>query len=164
MPPSRASSAPAPAALRLAAAHVGESCLCFNLRKAARAVTQAYDDALRDTGLRSTQFTLLTLLLGYGAMAMHELAEVSGTDRTTLTRNLALLARSGYVRSVADPAAGRTRRTELTDSGRDAVRAALPKWEAAQGELTDKLGPAAALLRRNLSAVIDATSSTPSSS
>src|SRR5689334_4082927 len=47
---------------RLNAAQLAEieaTCACSNVRKAARAVTQLYDDVLQPIGLRSTQFTLL---------------------------------------------------------------------------------------------------------
>ena len=37
-------------------------CACASLRRAARAVTQLYEAALQDTGLRATQFTLLQAL------------------------------------------------------------------------------------------------------
>ena len=37
-------------------------CACASLRRAARAVTQAYDAELRTTGMNPTQFTLLHFL------------------------------------------------------------------------------------------------------
>jgi hypothetical protein len=37
-------------------------CLCANLRRAVRAVTQVYDWPLRPVGLRATQLTLLQAL------------------------------------------------------------------------------------------------------
>ena len=65
-------------------------CSCFNLRRAARRVTQVYDHALAPSGLKATQFTLLVVLEGADAgegIAMTRLAEKLGMDRTTLTRN-----------------------------------------------------------------------------
>jgi hypothetical protein len=45
-------------------------CACANLRRVVRMVTQLYDDALRPTGLRAIQFTLLQALnLAPGACA-----------------------------------------------------------------------------------------------
>src|SRR5688572_31775668 len=75
-----------------------QCCTCFNLRKAARAVTQLYDDILRPSGLRATQFSLLMLIRGAGRLQLTELAEAAVMDRTTLKRNLALLEREGLVR------------------------------------------------------------------
>ena len=66
-------------------------CTCNNLRKAARAVTQYYDDALRPSGIRATQFSLLSAIKEFGTVSIGALAEESVMDRTTLTRNLKLL-------------------------------------------------------------------------
>ena len=38
---------------------IARACACTHLRKAARTVTQVFDEALRSSGLRATQFTLL---------------------------------------------------------------------------------------------------------
>ena len=40
------------------------NCSCFNLRRAARRVTQVYDHALAPSGLKATQFALLAVLEG----------------------------------------------------------------------------------------------------
>ena len=37
-------------------------CMCANLRRASRVLTQLYEDALRPLGLRATQFTVLQAL------------------------------------------------------------------------------------------------------
>lgn len=148
---------PRAAELRKAAARVGTSCACFNLRKAARAVTQLYDDALRPSGLRTTQFTLLALLAGHGAMGVNELAAASVTDRTTLTRNLAVLEREGLVRTRAANADARIRLAELTDFGRERLSVALPLWERVQDQMQGRLGRAPlAALRGALAGVVDA--------
>ena len=49
---------------------VGRRCACFNLRRVTRAVTQVYDEYLRPTGLRVTQFTVLVALRLVSAPAM----------------------------------------------------------------------------------------------
>jgi hypothetical protein len=64
------------------------ACVCFAVRKAARAVTQHYDRALRPYGLRAPQFNLLAMLAQTGPLPMVKLAEWLGLDRTSLTRNL----------------------------------------------------------------------------
>jgi len=106
-------------------------CACFNLRKAARAVTQLYDDALRPSGLRSTQFTVLQHLSDAGPFTMSDLADALVTDRTTLTRNLKPLIDKGLVQTtVGDDR--RQRSIAITDAGNDALRKALPLWRQAQ--------------------------------
>lgn len=126
---------------RRALAEVGTGCTCFSLRKAARAATQLYDDALRPSGLRATQFTLLALLAGHGAMPIGELAEASVTDRTTLTRNLALLERRGLVRMEPGDDA-RVRLAAITARGEKALAEALPLWRRAQAAVEEQLGTA----------------------
>jgi hypothetical protein len=39
--------------------NAGAVCLNFNLRRTSRAVTQYYDEALKPTGVKVTQFTIL---------------------------------------------------------------------------------------------------------
>ena len=43
-------------------------CVCFNLRKATRAITQIYDDMFRGAGLRTTQIAILNSLKTIGAL------------------------------------------------------------------------------------------------
>jgi DNA-binding MarR family transcriptional regulator len=102
-------------------------------------VTQLYDDVLRPSGLRNTQLTLLMLLRGHGSMSITRLAEAAMTDRTTLTRNLALLEQRKLVRIVPGEDA-RVRVVELTDAGEDAIDEAFPLWEKAQALMTTRLG------------------------
>jgi hypothetical protein len=74
------------------------SCNCFAVRKAARAVTQHYDRALRKSGLRATQFNTLVVLAKAGPMPMAGLAEFLGMDRTSLTRNVQPPVRKKWIR------------------------------------------------------------------
>jgi DNA-binding MarR family transcriptional regulator len=118
---------------------VAGSCVCFNLRKATRLVTQLYDAVLRPSGLRTTQFTVLVAVNLRGAVSMSTLADLLGMDRTTLTRNLKSLREAGLVAS----AAGEDRRSRLislTDSGRTALETTLPLWREAQHRATELLG------------------------
>ena len=114
-------------------------CACFNLRKAARAVTQLYDEALRPSGLRCTQFSLLTATTMLEPVTVTRLAEVIVTDRTTLARNLGPLEKKGLL----DVTAGddlRTRIVTLTARGREVLAKAIPLWEKAQGRVVKGLG------------------------
>jgi DNA-binding MarR family transcriptional regulator len=114
-------------------------CTCFNLRKATRAVTQLYDDFLRPTGLRVTQFSLLTVLREAGKLRITDLAELAVMDRTTLKRNLELLQREGLVRIHAGEDA-RVREVSLTLAAERKLSAALPYWAKAQAHVTGNLG------------------------
>jgi DNA-binding MarR family transcriptional regulator len=110
---------------------------------AARVITRAFDGELRRHGLRATQFSLLAMLELKGPQPIGALARSLGTERTTLTRNIALIEEQGLasVRAGDDP---RTRIVEIAPKGRRLFLKALPAWRKAQGELTAKIGPALA--------------------
>lgn len=114
-------------------------CACFNLRKAARAVTQLYDDTLRPTGLRITQFSLLAVLQIAGTLTISDLAELAVLDRTTLKRNLELLENEGLVR-IRTGADARVREVTLTGAAREKLAQAMPYWAQAQALMAQRLG------------------------
>ncbi len=115
------------------------NCTCFNLRKAARAVTRAYDEALKPSGLRATQFSLLGVVANRGPAGMTELARALVMERTTLTRNLKPLMDQGFLEAM-DGADRRRRPIAITPRGRKALERALPAWRRAQAEFVDGLG------------------------
>jgi DNA-binding MarR family transcriptional regulator len=135
-------------AVTLSQREIVENCACHKVRMAARAVTRTYDDILRPTGLRATQFSVLVAIAVDGAMSIAALTEFLGMDRSTLTRNLQPLQKDGLVRIGAE-GWRRSRTLEITDKGRQRVRAAMPLWEKAQKILMGKLGA------RNGPAVLD---------
>lgn len=114
-------------------------CTSFNLRKAARAVTQFYDDALRGTGLKSTQFSLLAVAAAAGSMPISLLAVELAMDRTTLTRNLKPLEAAGLLR-IESGRDRRVRRVAVTAEGEAALARAMPAWRKAQTQMIDRLG------------------------
>ena len=117
---------------------VAATCACMKVRKAARAVTRAYSKALRPSGLQGTQFSMLVAASMAGGVPLGRLADVLGLERTTMTRNLQLLERDGLIRLANVD--GRTRNVAVTEAGAARLAQALPLWERAQGELSEKLG------------------------
>jgi DNA-binding MarR family transcriptional regulator len=133
-----------------------QDCTCFNLRKAARAITQVYDAAIEPSGMRATQFSVLQVISLSDGAPMMRVAQRLGMDRTTLTRNLAPLERSGWVRSEQGPDR-RERTLSLTRSGRAALDRAKPLWQAAQDRIVGKIGAAQwQALRGGLDALVSA--------
>jgi DNA-binding MarR family transcriptional regulator len=116
-----------------------DTCMCHKSRMAARAITRAYDEALRRTGLRATQLSVLAAVGARGALSIQSLADVLGMDRTTLTRNLRPLEDRSLV-LLAPEARHRARTLELTAAGRSALTKALPLWEDAQRTIKRRLG------------------------
>ncbi len=118
--------------LPAAAKYVSEHCLCFKTRQEARNVTRAYDQVLRAVGLRITQFTMLSSIVGTaGKLNITELAKLVGMDRTTYSRNLGPLVRRKIAVYTEDHP-GRDRSVVMTKIGLDLYREAIPLWQQAQ--------------------------------
>lgn len=104
-------------------------------------MTKAYDAALRPSGLRSTQFSMLGVVKTFGPLSSARLGELMVLDKTTLPRSLSLLAREGLI----EVRRGDDRREKLitmTAKGELALRRAFPLWKAAQDRVTKRLGAA----------------------
>ena len=114
-------------------------CACANLRRAARAVTQLYDQELRKTGLCVTQFTLLQALEYIGEISQGSLGDRLSIDSTTLTRTLANLRRERWI-AIRTGTDRRERLVSLTASGRRQFKLSYPHWERAQERLRRILG------------------------
>ena len=115
------------------------ACVCGRLRRAARALTQLYDDTMAPSGLRVTQFSLLRTIARQGTVRITDLAELALLDRTALSRNLEPLVAQGYVR-IARGKDARTREVALTAAGKAAHERAVPYWRDAQRVVARKLG------------------------
>jgi DNA-binding MarR family transcriptional regulator len=116
-------------------------CTCASLRRASRALTQLYDEALRPAGLRATQFTVLQALSLTGEVMQGELGRLLAMDSTTLTRTLEIMAKKGWI--VKRPGKDRReRKLRLAKAGKALFRRALPRWEQVQAELRQRLGEA----------------------
>lgn len=113
-------------------------CTCAAVRKAARIVTQMFETALQQTGLRAGQFTLLAVLSKQGDMPLTALADALVMDRTTLTRNLKPMVRDGLVR-IKTEEDQRVRKVGLTASGTRKIAEAYPLWAEVQSRLVDGL-------------------------
>jgi DNA-binding MarR family transcriptional regulator len=114
-------------------------CACSRLRRATRAITQLYDDALAPVGLRVTQLSLLRTLQRRGRLRIGELAAQNLLDRTALSRNLDPLAARKLVAIVPGRDA-RTREVTLTRQGEAIISAAEPHWQKVQREVARHIG------------------------
>ncbi len=114
-------------------------CVCNTLRMASRAVTQLYDDVLRPSGLRVTQFNILAMIARMGEANLRQLEGTLAIDQTTLTRSLNLLERDRVIERVPHPD-GRIKAMRLTSKGRRALETARPLWARAQDKVLRELG------------------------
>src|SRR6202790_5223360 len=114
-------------------------CASFNFRRTARAVTSLYDMALRETGIRSTQFAILVGIAKNQPVSMGALADVLVIDSTTLTRSLRLLQKEGLV-AVSNRAAMRQRFLTITAKGEHTLARSLPAWRKAHEHFVATVG------------------------
>jgi DNA-binding MarR family transcriptional regulator len=115
------------------------SCAAFNLRRTSRAVTALYDAAFATSGLSSTQVTILIAVAKSEPVPVGVLAKILLTERTTLTRNLALLSREGLV-SVSPRSAMRQRLVSLTLKGTVALARSVRRWRKIQTHVVGSFG------------------------
>jgi DNA-binding MarR family transcriptional regulator len=119
---------------------VPKGCTNLKLRQLMRRVTQHYDVEVGKTGLKVTQYSLLSYVAKLGPIRPGDLAREMKMGPSTLTRNLRPLIDAGLI-ELGPGADGRSRLVTVTDAGREKRQQAQRKWRAAQESLNDKLGP-----------------------
>ncbi len=115
-------------------------CACLTLRGAARAVTRMYDEVLRPSGLKATQFSVLAAVATEGPASMTVIARALVMDRTTLTRNLKPLMDRGLVKPDKSADDRRQRRIVVTREGKATLAKALPLWKKAHEQIITGIG------------------------
>ena len=117
---------------------MGQSCVCYNLRKASRTITRLYDEFLKPSGIQATQLTILLGTKILQPVTLKLLSKANMMDRTTLSRNLKPLEKNRLIR--VEPGQDRRERiVTLTDSGEEVLTKAYPLWEHAQNKIANGL-------------------------
>jgi DNA-binding MarR family transcriptional regulator len=116
-------------------------CTNLKLRQASRLVSRHYEALLRSTGLKITQYSLLSHVVKLGPLRAGDLAAAMRLDASTLSRNLQPLVEQGWV-AVQAGADARSRVVEATPAGHELRAGAQKAWKRAQLSLNDKLGRA----------------------
>jgi DNA-binding MarR family transcriptional regulator len=114
-------------------------CSNFKLRQLMRRVSQHYDAELGKTGLKATQYSLLSHVAQLGPIRPGALADAMAIDASTLTRNLKPLAAAGWV-TVAAGSDARSHTVAITPAGRDKRKEGQRCWKSAQNALNELLG------------------------
>ena len=114
-------------------------CHCIALRQIALKLTKIYDEALIDTGIKITQYSLLKNIEKIGSPNINNLAISTQLDRSTLTRNLDKLERMKLIffKFGNDK---RNKILSLTPHGKQIVIKANIAWETIQDKITKNLG------------------------
>ncbi len=116
-----------------------QGCTNFKLRQLLRSVARLYDAQLAKTGLKSTQYSLLSHVAALGPVAPKALAARMGMDASTLTRNLRALIDQGWCEQ-GPGADARSRSITTTPAGRAKHAEAKAHWKRAQLSLNRRLG------------------------
>ena len=116
-----------------------QGCTNFKLRQLMRRIAQHYDNEVGKTGLKGTQYSLLSHVAKLGPISPGDLARAMTIDASTLTRNLKPLIAAGYVHLGAG-ADGRSRIVSVTDAGREKRQEAQRHWKVAQNGINGILG------------------------
>jgi DNA-binding MarR family transcriptional regulator len=107
------------------------TCLGYQTRKLARAVTRLYNDRLRPLGLNLTEMNLLAAIAAQGSVQPARLGRAMALEKSTLSRNSSRLVERGWV-EVRDHPDGRGVLLTLTARGNKMLLRAVPAWKQAQ--------------------------------
>jgi DNA-binding MarR family transcriptional regulator len=117
-----------------------KGCTQLKLRQLGRVVTRHYDAYVGATGLKNTQYSLLSNVVLLGPVRPSDLARRMSLDASTLNRNLQPLVAQGWVR-VGPGTDARSRLVQATAAGRAKRLEGQRAWKQAQLALNERLGP-----------------------
>src|SRR4051812_26562286 len=116
-----------------------QGCTNLKLRQLMRRVAQLYDAEVGKTGLRGTQYSLLSFVCKLGPVRPVDLAREMKVDASTLTRNLRPLIDAGWL-TLGPGADNRSRLINTTHAGREKRTEAQRRWRVAQEGINETLG------------------------
>jgi DNA-binding MarR family transcriptional regulator len=116
-------------------------CTNLKLRQLSRLVSRHYDAFVAPTGLKSTQYSLLSHVSLAGPIRPSDLAQRMRIDASTLTRNLQPLIAQGWLK-LGPGENARSRLVAVTDTGREKRAEGQRAWKQAQLALNERLGEA----------------------
>lgn len=126
-----------------------QGCTNLKLRQLMRRVAQYYDVELAKTGLKTTQYSLLSHVVKLGPIRAVDLAGAMRMSTSTLSRNLQPLIAAGWIEVNAGDDA-RSRLITATDAGQTKRTEAQRKWRIAQEGINATLGIARVLAMHTL--------------
>jgi DNA-binding MarR family transcriptional regulator len=105
-------------------------CTNLKLRQLSRRVSRLYDEAMEATGLKGTQYSLLSHVILMEPVRPSDLAARMTLDASTLTRNLQPLVAQGWV-LIGEGEDGRSRLVTSTQAGRAKRQQGQRAWKQA---------------------------------
>lgn len=122
------------------AEEIAGQCLLGQWRKVSRLLTGIYDAEMRASGLQSSQLSLLVAVAKAGPVRRTDLGKRLHLDPSTLTRNLKVMLKQGWVKEIPDDEDQRSARLEITGKGRKLIASIGPAWKRAQARAKQLLG------------------------
>jgi DNA-binding MarR family transcriptional regulator len=116
-----------------------QGCTNIKLRQLMRRVAKHYDDEVGKTGLKGTQYSLLSYVAKLGPIRPSDLAAEMKIGASTLSRNLRPLIDAGWL-ELGPGADGRSRLVSVTAAGREKRQEAQRRWRVAQEGINQVLG------------------------
>jgi len=116
-----------------------QGCTNIKLRQLTRRVARYYEAEVGKTGLKNTQYSLLSYVYKLGPLRPGDLAREMKIEPSTLTRNLKPLIAAGWL-SLDAGADGRSRLVSITQAGREKRQEAQRRWRVAQESVNQALG------------------------
>lgn len=130
---------------KLFADQMAQQCLSSRVGRLHRIVTRRFELALSPTGLSPPQLEILAAMTIAGdRVPPSALAGALAVERSTMSRNLALMKERGWIEPADVTATGRTMTVAITDRGRSAFVDARDAWNDAQHAVSGALGEHAA--------------------
>ena len=126
-----------------AADEIARECVMTRWRMTNRVLSAIYDDELRPLGVKSGQLSLLVAVTKAGPVRRIELGRLLSLDPSTLTRNLALMVKHGWIEEVPDDGDQRGAPLQITGTGRKLLETLAPAWRRAQARAKKVLGRSA---------------------
>ena len=115
-------------------------CLGVRVGRLHRLVTREFEKNLRPLGLSLQQLEMLsTLTACKGPVRPSVVADLLAVERSTVSRNLAVMTQRGWVRAVGVSSTGRSLTVEITPTGTSTLAHAVDAWGAAQSALNERL-------------------------
>ena len=116
-----------------------QGCTNIKLRQLTRRVARYYEAEVGKTGLKNTQYSLLSYVYKLGPLRPGDLAREMKIEPSTLTRNLKPLIAAGWL-SLDAGTDGRSRLVSITQAGREKRQEAQRRWRVAQESVNQALG------------------------
>lgn len=114
------------------------SCINLQMLRASHRVMKVYEDAYRPFGVKATQLPVLNLIEQNQTMTTREIAEQTESERSVLSRKLAVMEKNGWIVANVDSST-REKVFQLTEAGKNLLREIKPVRIQVQEKLLSQL-------------------------